>query len=511
MSLSNSKRIALNSISLYINMIVTMVATLLATRYVLQALGEEEYGIYMLLASIVALFSFLNITMAATIQRFLSYSLGAGDTERVREIFYMSVVTHLLLSVVVAVVISACGFYAIPHLLDIAPHYHSAARVVLCCLVGGILVTINSVPFEATMNAHEDISVIAFINIVEALLKLSAAVAVLLLGWGIEAFALLTLAAQGVAFLSKMLYSRGKYEETHFALHAIRDKALLKELFGFAGWNLIGASCGIIRYQGAAVLLNMFFGILINAAYGVAQQVNGFLLFFAGSIVRPFRPVVVKTEGSGNHTRMIDLSLLVSRITFLMLSLAVVPLFINMPYVLSVWLDEVPEGTLFFARMFLLIVLINQATIGLQLALESVGRIRLQQLIIGSAHIVAIPASLVLFVLGFTAETIMYCILVEEVICTFIRIWIAKRDAGVSYRDSYVRMLLPEVLTFSVSFIVVNLLISYLPTGFWGFLISGVLGGISIAIFGYILCFSSPERTQLKQTFNSLIINKLKR
>lgn len=508
MELKTSKRIALNSISLYINMIVTMVATLLATRYVLQALGEEEYGIYMLLASIVALFSFLNITMAATIQRFLSYSLGAGDTERVREIFYMSVVTHLLLSVVVAGVISVCGFYAIPHLLDIAPHYHSAARVVLCCLTGGILVVINSVPFEATMNAHEDISVIALINIVEALLKLSAAVVVLVMGWGIEAFALLTLAAQGVAFLSKMLYSRGKYEETHFALHAIRDKALLKELFGFAGWNLIGASCGIIRYQGAAVLLNMFFGILINAAYGVAQQVNGFLLFFAGSIVRPFRPVVVKTEGAGNHTRMIDLSLLVSRITFLMLSLAVVPLFINMPYVLSVWLDEVPEGTLFFARMFLLIVLINQATIGLQLALESVGRIRLQQLIIGSAHIVAIPASLVLFALGFTAEAIMYCILVEEVICTFIRIWIAKRDAGVSYRDAYVRMLLPEVMVFGLTFILVQSVAVLCAVGLICLTVTVVLTLLCLMGLGYLLCLSSEEKAMLRQFATSFLKRK---
>ena len=508
MELKTSKRIALNSISLYINMIVTMVATLLATRYVLQALGEEEYGIYMLLASIVALFSFLNITMAATIQRFMSYSLGAGDHERVREIFYMSVVTHLLLSVVVAVVISACGFYAIPHLLDIAPHYHSAARVVLCCLVGGILVTINSVPFEATMNAHEDISVIAFINIVEALLKLSAAVAVLLLGWGIEAFALLTLAAQGVAFLSKMLYSRDKYEETHFAIHAIRDKALLKELFGFAGWNLIGASCGIIRYQGAAVLLNMFFGILINAAYGVAQQVNGFLLFFAGSIVRPFRPVVIKTEGAGNRTRMIDLSLLVSRITFLMLSLAVVPLFINMPYVLSVWLDEVPEGTLFFARMFLLIVLINQASIGLQLALESVGRIRLQQLIIGTAHIVAIPVSLVLFALGFSAETIMYCIVVEEVVCTFIRIWIAKRDAGVSYRDSYVKMLLPEVIVFGLTFAVVQSAAVHCSAGIICLIVTTILTLLFLMGLGYLLCLSSEERAMLRQFAASFMKRK---
>lgn len=486
-----------------------MVATLLATRYVLQALGEEEYGIYMLLGSMVALFSFLNITMAATIQRFLSFALGEGNKAKVREIFYMSVVVHLLLSLVVAVLLSAGGFYAIPHLLDIAPHYQSSAQIVLLCLLGGILVIINSVPFEAAMNAHEDISVIAFVNIVEATLKLGAALLLLFVEeWGMVEYALFVLLAQTVAFASKYLFARRHYEETHFKIHRLRDTKLLKELFSFAGWNLIGAGCGIARYQGAAVLLNMFFGILINAAYGVAQQVNGFLLFFAGSIVRPFRPVVIKTEGAGNRTRMIDLSLLVSRITFLMLSLAVVPLFINMPYVLSVWLDEVPEGTLFFARMFLLIVLINQATIGLQLALESVGRIRLQQLIIGTAHIVAIPVSLVLFALGFSAETIMYCIVVEEVVCTFIRIWIAKRDAGVSYRDSYVKMLLPEVIVFGLTFAVVQSAAVHCSAGIICLIVTTILTLLFLMGLGYLLCLSSEERAMLRQFAASFMKRK---
>lgn len=489
-----------------------MVATLLATRYVLQALGEEEYGIYMLLGSMVALFSFLNITMAATIQRFLSYALGENDVKKVKEIFYMSLMIHLVLSLIVVVLLSVGGFYAISHLLDIDPTYHNSARLVLICLSGGILVIINSVPFEAAMNAHEDISMIAFINILEAALKLLSALMLLFVDkWGMVEYALFVFLAQMIAFVCKFLYARSRYEEAHFTFHRLKDRILLKQLFGFAGWNLIGAGCGIARYQGAAVLLNVFFGVFVNAAYGVAQQVNGFLLFFAGSIVRPFRPVVIKTEGAGNHEQTVRLSLLVCRIAFLMVSLAVIPLYVNMPYILSIWLDDVPDGALFFTRMFLLIVLINQATVGLQLAIESGGNIRRLQLYVGSMHIVAIPVGLLLFSLGFSAESIMYCIVVEEIVCTFLRIWIAKLDAGVPMVDSYFKTLLPEVSSFVVAFLIVYATHSCFESGVVAFVSTSLLALFCIILVGYTICFSNNEKNQIRQTLGNLILNKLKR
>ena len=489
MSQSNSRRIALNSLSLYVNMVVTMLATLLATRYVLKALGDEGYGIYMLVASMVALFSFLNIAMAASIQRYLSHAMGAGNEGRVREVFYMSAMLHLGIAVVLSVVLLPVGWYAVGHILDIAPHYHDSARWALLCMTGGLCVVVNSVTYEAAMNAHEHISVIALINILEALLKLFAALVVYWVAeWGIVHYAFLFFLAQLAAFLAKLVFCWVRYSEAHFRFHRFHDYGLLRELLGYAGWSLIGTTCGILRYQGAAVLLNLFFGALVNAAYGVAQQINGFLLFFAGSIVRPLRPIVIKTEGAGRRQEMLQLSFTVSRVTFIMMCLAVVPLYVNMPYVLQVWLDDVPEGALVFSRLFLLIVLINQATVGLQVALESVGRIRRLQTIVGSMHIVAIPVGYVLFKMGYSAYSIMYCIIVEELVCIVLRTWVAHKDAGIRQRDLYVRTLLPECFVFLLAFAPTYLLAQQLSADFaqllWTTLLSTALVVVAMFTFG---------------------------
>lgn len=504
MNLNQSLRVFVNTLSLYINMIVTMVATLLATRFVLQALGEEQYGIYMLLASVVALFSFLNITMAASIQRYLSYAMGEGNECKVKEIFYLSILIHLGISFLVGIVLLSLGWYAVGHWLDIAPVFRDSAKIVLLCMTGGLLCVINSVTYEATMNAHEDISMIAFINVVEALLKLSAALIVCFFeGLGIKEYAFFLFLAQCFGFLAKWMFCHIRYSESHFKFYVPQNYQLLRELFSYAGYSLIGTTCGMARYQGAAILLNVFFGVLVNAAYGVAQQINGFLLFFAGSIVRPLRPMVIKTEGSGQHERMIKLSFTVSRITFLMMAMVVIPLYMNMPYVLSIWLDDVPKGALIFSRMFLLIVLVNQASIGLQLALESVGRIRLQQLIIGSMHIIAIPVSLILFLLGFSAVSIMYCILAEEIVCTFLRVWIAQKEAGICQRDVYFRMLIPEFLVFSVTFVFIYILSLTSEGGLVVLLYTTLLSVLFVCVLGYTICMSSQEKTWLKAMLSS--------
>lgn len=177
-------------------------------------------------------------------------------------------------------------------------------------------------------------------------------------------------------------------------------------------------------------MLNKFFGLAINAAYGIAQQLNGFLLFFANSAVRPMRPQIVKNEAAGFHKQMIKLASTTSKFSFILLCLVIIPLYINMPYVLEVWLVEIPAGVLEFCRGFLLIALIGQLSVGLQIALESVGQIKLQQIIVGFMHLMPLPVAYVLFEMGYSPDAIMYCIIVEELICLLLRVLIARIDAN---------------------------------------------------------------------------------
>ena len=503
--MKTASRVVVNSIALYVNMCFTMLATLLGTRFVLQALGREEFGLYALIGSIVAMLSFLNVAMAAATQRFLSFAIGANDFQKVKKIYYTSVVIHLVASLALSLFLLVGGEYMIYHVLDIAPSLYHLADIVLWCMIAGIIFTVNAVPCEAAMNSHEDIAQIAVINILDALLKLGAAVAVLFISSDqLALYALLVLCAQFVTFLCKFLFCKLKYEEVHFRFHRLADRELVRRMLGFAGWNLIGAGCSIARYQGVAILLNAFFGLVINAAYGVAQQINGFILFFANSIVRPLRPLIVKSEGAGEHKRMYELSFTACRVTFLMISFAIIPLFFNMPYVLSIWLESIPEGTLQFCRAFLALALVTQLSSGIHIAIESVGKIKRVQLIVGMMHLAALPLGYCAFVLGFSAYSVMYCVIAEEIVSTVLRLAIAQKDAGVPWRPFVKHTLFPCVVCFALCYGITFVLFQGMEDSFLKLLYSGICSTVLLCVGAYTLCLSDMEKQKLGEIICSV-------
>lgn len=505
--MQNVNKVAINSIALYLNMIVTMGATLLGTRFVLKALGDTEYGVYVLVADIVAMFSFLNVSMAAATQRYLSYALGEGREERLKEIFYNSVMIHMFIAFVLLLVFVSLGLPAINMWLDIPEIIKGDAIFVLGCMAVSTLFIVLAVPYEGAMNAHEDIFVIAGINVLDALIKFLAALIVLFVtGNRLMLYAVLVMLSSIVVFVLKMLYCRKHYAEVLFSWHMIRDFALVKDMVGFAGWNLVGTGCSLLRYQGAAILVNKFFGLVANAAYGVSQQLNGFLLFFANSSVRPMRPQIIKSEGAGNHEQMVKLANTVTRVTFILLCVVILPLYINMPYVLELWLGDVPEGALYFSRGFLMIVLVSQLSIGLQIAVESTGRIKLLQIIVGLMHATPIVVACVLFLWGYPSYVMMICIIVEEAIALFVRLLIASRDAGLAFWHYLLRTVLPCVLSASIAF-VLSYVICYFIDGWHPMsvvFVSFVTVTLSMLFAGYYFCLSSWERGKILSILHSV-------
>lgn len=509
--MKTANKVALNSVALYLNMAVSMGVSLLATRYVLEALGRTDYGIYALIANMVAMFSFLNVAMAAATQRYLSHAIGSGKQTQVREIFYNSQLIHWSIALTLIVLISLGGLLFIGHLLDIPPTDGDKARIVLFCMIAGIVFTVSSVPYEAAMNAHEDIFIIAGINSLEALLKLTLSVGLLFIPRHQLVIYSIGIAAVSLfAFVCKRAYSRKHYAECHYRLHKITDYSLIKDMTRFAGWNLIGAGTSIARYQGAAILLNMFFGIVINAAYGIAQQVNGFLMFFANSTIRPLRPQIIKNEGAGKHNTMIALSFSACRLTSLFLSLAIIPLYINMPFILHIWLKSVPENTLEFCRLFLLITLVNQMSIGLVVALESVGRIKRLQLIVGSMHIVALPVGYILFKWGLSASSILYCVLAEEVVGIFCRAWIARKDATIPLRKYFTQLVFPCTVCIALSFVLSYEATACLKlTSVPNLVVSTLLNTILLCTMAYKWCLSAWEKEKIQALLLSIRSKKL--
>ncbi|MBP3552538.1 MAG: hypothetical protein J6K05_05130 [Bacteroidaceae bacterium] len=503
--MEKTHRVAYNTVALYANMVVTMLVTLLGTRFVLEALGKQEYALYTLLMSTVLMLSFINVAMANATQRYLSFSMGANDKAQVREIFYNSTVIHSLIALLLGILLLGLGIPAVHYWLDIPYELRDKAVIVLLCMITSVVCTVLSVPFEATMNAHEDIFVIAGISALEAVCKLAAAVIVLNISQHqLIIYSVLMMSASMIAFLCKRMYSRSHYEESHYVWHKVKDFQLIRNMIGFAGWNLIGIGCSMVRYQGAAILLNKFFGLLINAGYGVAQQVNSFLLFFANSAVRPMRPYIVKSEGAGEHGRMIKLSDSTSRVVSLMLAMVIVPLYINMPLVLEVWLAEVPYGALEFCRGFLLVVLIGQLSIGLQIALESVGRIKRLHLIVGTMHILPIPAAYICFKCGLPYYYMIYCLVAEEVLCLFFRAYITWKDAEYPMKPFVFGHILPCVASIVVSYVVSAYLATLCGNAWIQLLVSTVSNTAILGVCSYFFCLTVWEKDKLYSLVSSI-------
>ena len=500
-------RVAVNSVALYANMLVSMGAALFATRFVLQALGSTEYGVYALIANIVAMFSFINVAMSVATQRYISFAMGGGDAKRVSAVFYNNRLVHSCIAIILAFLLISFGVPAIEYWLAIPQEIRGEAFVVLLCMVVGVVFLVLSVPYEGLINAKEDIVVIAAINIADALFKLLASVVVLfILDNRLVIYSLCIMCSSIMVFLLKYIYCRRHYSEISASDDFVKDFSLIKSMTGFAGWNLIGAGCSLARYQGVAVLLNKFFGLATNAAYGISQQLNGFLLFFANSAVRPMRPQIVKSEAAGMHKQMVKFASSTSKFSFLMLCVIIVPLYINMPYVLDIWLVEIPEGVLEFCRGFLLVVLIGQLSIGLQIALESVGRIKLQHIIVGVMHLAPLFVAYMLFNKGYAPYAVMYCVIAEEVICLVLRVLIARIDAEFPI-DPYAKsVIFPCVVLATIAFfsaMFAETLLSGLSP-LLSLLATTVLSVVIVVFGGFCFCLNGWERSMVKVLLSSM-------
>ncbi len=507
--MNNSTRVIVNTGFLYANMIVTLVVQLWAVKLVLNALGETDYGIYSIIANIVSLCAFMNVAMAAATQRFFSYELGKNDSGELKETFYQSMVLHLSIGALVIILLEGAGIYYIQNILNAPAERLEMAQMLLHCIAISTAVNIVMVPYEGMLNAHENMGTIASINIIDALLKLGIA---LYLGHAsadrLLVYGLLTIVCTLITFSLKRYFCTKHYSESRFKFHKINDWSKLKQITSFAGWNFIGTSCGLARYQGTAIILNNFFGILINAAYGIAQQVNACLLFFANTIVRAIRPQIVKSEGSGDRERMLRLATTTCKITSILVAILGIPLYIEMEFVLNLWLGTATEYSVMFCRAFIVIVFINQLTIGLQIAIESVGKIRLLQIVVGSMHIMALPIGFLLLKMGFAANSIMLCIIIEELVCIGLRTWIAQRQTALKGNEFILRTVLPCMLTVGASFVALHLLHNMLaPMSEWLSVISvGILNVLILSAVTYLFILSKAEQSTIRQFVQTILV-----
>lgn len=455
-----STRVVFNTGIQYVRVLITVGINLYSVRLILNSLGKVDYGIYNLIAGVIAMLAFLNTAMSITTQRYLSVGQGRNDLDFQKCIFINSFWLHVAIGITVVVLAEIAGFFLFSGFLNIPPERISIASQVYHFMLLSTFFTILGVPFTATLTAHENFLLPAILLIIQSFLNLGIALLLYIVpGDKLLFYGMCMVVPILLNFGCSVFFCIRKYQEC-FSLSVKRiNISLVKELTGFAGWNLIHALCTIGTVQGIAVLLNLFFGTVINAAYGIANQVAGQVNFFANSLFVSMNPQIMKAEGAGERKKMFMLAMLASKWGFFLLAVIAIPCIFEMPSILAFWLKEVPEYTVSFCRLILIAVLMNQLTIGLISANQAIGKMKNYTLTVCIIRMMILPLGYILLKNGFAVEMVLCGYILTECIASFARLCLLKRNGGLDVvcfvKQVFCKELLPTFLLFIYWIIVI--------------------------------------------------------
>ena len=448
-----ANRVVFNTGILYTRMVITIFITLYTTRIVLNALGVKDYGLFNVIGGLVSMLSFLNAAMTTSTQRYISVNLGTKDLSKIKKVFANSVVLHFAIGILLVLLFEIVGLYFLNNQMKIDPERLGAANYLFQFVVVSTFISIISVPYDAVINAHENMIFLAITAILETILKL-------LVGFylfytdadKLLVYGLLMMVVAIIIRLIKRVYSHRKYQECHVNYKSEFDKVLIKELTSFAGWNLFGVLCYIFRTQGIAVVLNLFFSTIVNAAYGVASQVNSQLASFSQTMMQSLAPQMMKSEGEGNREKLLKLSIIAGKFSFILFSFFALPAFIEIEWILKMWLKNVPEYTIIFCRSIIVLTLVNQLNMGIMTAVQSMGRIKVYQAVAGSIQLLTLPVGYVFLKFGYPPYSIVIVSIFLEVISTIFRVFYFRYLSGFPvsryFREVFLSCFVPFLLTF---------------------------------------------------------------
>lgn len=391
---SNNKLIAKNTLLLYFRMLLVLIVQLYTSRIVLQALGVDDYGIYNVVGGIVSIIAFLNTAMSASTQRYITYYLGV-DSGKVSIVFSNCFFVHLIIAGFVLIFAETIGLWFLDNKLVIPETRVNAAFWVYQFSVVSTIVSILSVPYNATIIAHEKMSAFAYISIFEVICKLVTAFVIISISYDrLIIYALLILLSQLLTRQMYVWYCNKQF--SNIKLQLIVDKTLLKELFSFVGWNVFGGLSNVMYTQGINVLLNIFFGPVVNAARGVAVQVQSVVLQFTQNFQTAINPQITKNYAANNLCHMHNLIYNSSRYTFFIMLVMILPVFLEIKVLLGLWLGDVIEWSVVFSRLMLLIVFFDSLANPLMTAAAATGKVKKYQAMIGGTMLLIVPVSFIL-------------------------------------------------------------------------------------------------------------------
>ena len=480
---------------LYIRMFALLLVGLYTSRVVLEALGENDYGIYNVVGGVVAMFTIISGALNSAVSRFITFEMGKGAAARLNEVYSTAVTIQFIIALTVVAAAEPIGLWFIENEMTIDPSRIPAAKLVLHFSILAFVINLMSVPQMASITAHEKMSAYAAIGVLDGLLRL--AVAFMIMRSPMDRLVYYAALMAAVVLIVRGAY--GIYCRTHFPecrYRPVFEKPLMKEMFSFAGWNFIGVSAGVLRDQGGNILVNLFYGTAVNAARGIAVQLNAAVQGFVTNFMTAVNPQITKSYASGDKAYMLSLIRRSSRMSFFLLFVIALPILFNTEYLLSIWLKDVPAHTVMFVRLFLVFALCESISNPLITAQLATGKIRNYQLVVGGLMLLNIPVSYIFLKHGAAAEITVAVAIAISLVCLAARLVMLRGMIGLSIRKFVSDVCLKIVLVVVISLILPIAIYNVLPDGFAGFVISAA---VCVAVSGSAVLFMGLDGKERKE------------
>lgn len=434
---------------------------LYTSRVVLQALGVEDFGIQSVVGGLTSMFAIISGSLSSAISRFITFELGKGDKNSIGRLFSTSVVIQFIIIAVVTILLESVGIWFLNYKMIIPAERLYAANWVFQFSILNFAFNLWSVPYHAAIVAHERMSAYSYISIFEGIMKLVIAFVIMINPFDRLIYYSLLLMFTSIAVICYyIIYCKRTFEECRYKL--VLDKGLLKHMTGFAGWNFIGSSSAILRDQGGNVIINLFCGPAVNAARGVAMQVNNAIFGFVSNFMTAINPQITKSYAAGNYEYMMKLIFQGARLSFYILLFISLPVLVSTHYLLELWLGQVPEHTVNFVRLVLIFTLSESLANPLVTAMLATGRIRNYQLVVGGFQLLNLPVSYVCLLSGCPPECVLIVAIFVSILCEFSRLYMLRGliqlSAKAFLKEVYFNVIIVSIIAGVIPFVTQPLL-----------------------------------------------------
>lgn len=448
---SIANRVIKNTGFLYAKMGITMFISLYTTRLILNSLGASDFGIFNIVGGAISMLGFLNAAMASATQRFMSYSEGEGNKEKQKSIFNVSFILHLTISIIVGIALLIAGYFFFNGILNIPEDRIFAAKVVYGSLIVSTMFTVMTVPYDAAMNAHENMKYYAIVGVFESFLKLFVALICVYTNYDKLIIYGSLMACIPLITLSVMrIYCHRNYDECIISPKKYWIKGLMKEMTSFAGWNLLSTSTAMITNYGLGIVLNIFFGTVLNASQGIANQLNGQMGVLTNNISKAVLPIVVKSAGRKEENKMISISLFFSKVFFIIMSMILIPFLILGDIILEWWLKDVPPYTNIFLILVILVSISEIFLNSLSQMISAIGRIKYISFFRSLTTLLCLPTIFLLFKCDFPPYVMYIVLLLKTLVNIGISLYFSSLYYGLSVKEYLKNVLLRCILFFTI-------------------------------------------------------------